>query len=213
MCIRDSASFPEPDSLASGAVVATSIDEHCEVAEGCTGSSIDEAATQQGNCLSWGRGATGRGPPWPKKMQRRPMVGNGDSAAESQTNAEEWRRKWGAWGAEELSEQISNAGAKVEEYCPSALELTLMQLLDKGTTRYFLPQPILADFNEMRREHTDDLLAKALEQSEGREGVQTVIKNLYWLRGADGMFDMEACLLYTSPSPRDATLSRMPSSA
>ena len=98
------------------------------------------------------------------------MVGNGDSAAESQTNA----------------------GAKVEEYCPSALELTLMQLLDKGTTRYFLPQPILADFNEMRREHTDDLLAKALEQSEGREGVQTVIKNLYWLRGADGMFDMEA---------------------
>ena len=25
--------------------------------------------------------------------------------------------------------------------------------------------------------------------------------------------DLEACLLYTSPSPRDATLSRMPSSA
>ena len=27
------------------------------------------------------------------------------------------------------------------------------------------------------------------------------------------VFDLKACLLYTSPSPRDATLSRMPSSA
>ena len=26
-------------------------------------------------------------------------------------------------------------------------------------------------------------------------------------------YDIRACLLYTSPSPRDATLSRMPSSA
>ena len=30
---------------------------------------------------------------------------------------------------------------------------------------------------------------------------------------ADLIFDLAACLLYTSPSPRDATLSRMPSSA
>ena len=28
-----------------------------------------------------------------------------------------------------------------------------------------------------------------------------------------GVIDMMTCLLYTSPSPRDATLSRMPSSA
>ena len=28
-----------------------------------------------------------------------------------------------------------------------------------------------------------------------------------------GYMNVEACLLYTSPSPRDATLSRMPSSA
>ena len=38
-------------------------------------------------------------------------------------------------------------------------------------------------------------------------------------RGQDGAgyasikFDLNPCLLYTSPSPRDATLSRMPSSA
>ena len=30
---------------------------------------------------------------------------------------------------------------------------------------------------------------------------------------ANSMAELEACLLYTSPSPRDATLSRMPSSA
>ena len=30
---------------------------------------------------------------------------------------------------------------------------------------------------------------------------------------ADDAADIKACLLYTSPSPRDATLSRMPSSA
>ena len=29
----------------------------------------------------------------------------------------------------------------------------------------------------------------------------------------DGIVQFESCLLYTSPSPRDATLSRMPSSA
>ena len=31
--------------------------------------------------------------------------------------------------------------------------------------------------------------------------------------GSKGSDDPEICLLYTSPSPRDATLSRMPSSA
>ena len=30
---------------------------------------------------------------------------------------------------------------------------------------------------------------------------------------AEGSFNLQVCLLYTSPSPRDATLSRMPSSA
>ena len=35
---------------------------------------------------------------------------------------------------------------------------------------------------------------------------------LFWV-GCSGSFDDRACLLYTSPSPRDRTRSRMPSSA
>ena len=45
------------------------------------------------------------------------------------------------------------------------------------------------------------------------EGLEAIA---HWMR--DSSFDYEprdlkSCLLYTSPSPRDATLSRMPSSA
>ena len=33
------------------------------------------------------------------------------------------------------------------------------------------------------------------------------------MSGVTNMFDVRTCLLYTSPSPRDRTRSRMPSSA
>ena len=36
---------------------------------------------------------------------------------------------------------------------------------------------------------------------------------LIWIHAASVGETLSACLLYTSPSPRDATLSRMPSSA
>ena len=36
---------------------------------------------------------------------------------------------------------------------------------------------------------------------------------IYWGLGVFIIKDCDTCLLYTSPSPRDATLSRMPSSA
>ena len=39
------------------------------------------------------------------------------------------------------------------------------------------------------------------------------LKSLEQARVASTFDDLEFCLLYTSPSPRDATLSRMPSSA
>ena len=39
------------------------------------------------------------------------------------------------------------------------------------------------------------------------------VYRLQWRPGTVALWDNRACLLYTSPSPRDATLSRMPSSA
>ena len=43
---------------------------------------------------------------------------------------------------------------------------------------------------------------------------EIVLQNvLGWLEKADKDGENNICLLYTSPSPRDATLSRMPSSA
>ena len=38
-------------------------------------------------------------------------------------------------------------------------------------------------------------------------------EGLLWVGSDDGLVHVSSCLLYTSPSPRDATLSRMPSSA
>ena len=45
------------------------------------------------------------------------------------------------------------------------------------------------------------------------DGVREAAGPSYFFRTAPPVGSREACLLYTSPSPRDATLSRMPSSA
>ena len=57
---------------------------------------------------------------------------------------------------------------------------------------------------------TDDLLKVVPFDGEfyGRIEPKQLLKT--WYEGSKGIKD---CLLYTSPSPRDATLSRMPSSA
>ena len=53
----------------------------------------------------------------------------------------------------------------------------------------------------------DDLFADQLVKGlEATEQITWIIKNKTG-------YDPKTCLLYTSPSPRDATLSRMPSSA
>ena len=54
----------------------------------------------------------------------------------------------------------------------------------------------------------DDLREAVATLGDGRAGT-----NLYVLRHRGVADGAGACLLYTSPSPRDATLSRMPSSA
>ena len=43
--------------------------------------------------------------------------------------------------------------------------------------------------------------------------LSTLFFNAHTAYAADGTIDYKACLLYTSPSPRDLSTSRMPSSA
>ena len=56
---------------------------------------------------------------------------------------------------------------------------------------------------------------EALARSLHREGIRTIfgLPGVQIYHALDGIAKEPDCLLYTSPSPRDATLSRMPSSA
>ena len=66
------------------------------------------------------------------------------------------------------------------------------------------PSRRLAALDDILR--TEGLTAVVIEY----DGLQKSVD--YWMRLARRA-QLAACLLYTSPSPRDATLSRMPSSA
>ena len=51
------------------------------------------------------------------------------------------------------------------------------------------------------------------QQGEGEPWLLDTGATQHFSYSSSGMTDYKNCLLYTSPSPRDATLSRMPSSA
>ena len=44
-------------------------------------------------------------------------------------------------------------------------------------------------------------------------GKSNIVDAIRWVLGSQKSKELRLCLLYTSPSPRDATLARMPSSA
>ena len=73
---------------------------------------------------------------------------------------------------------------------------TVRSLLSAGTS-----------VNEQRADGATSLLLAAL--SGHTETVQLLLEH----NAEPGLAKANGCLLYTSPSPRDATLSRMPSSA
>ena len=68
---------------------------------------------------------------------------------------------------------------------------------------YALPVAVLAKFAREQKE---------LGRADGDMAMQRYYRLRVWCAAAAGKKD-EACLLYTSPSPRDGLLSRMPSSA
>ena len=68
----------------------------------------------------------------------------------------------------------------------------------------------------------DETLLAKLESDLENLGDKSIIQVRFWIYGdfgtdftntGDSGIRINTCLLYTSPSPRDATLSRMPSSA
>ena len=69
------------------------------------------------------------------------------------------------------------------------------------------------------KEHSEDLISKVIDEAFSVGALQPLIEDSsvseIYLNGAHHLVyhQVNACLLYTSPSPRDATLSRMPSSA
>ena len=80
-----------------------------------------------------------------------------------------------------------------------------LDLVSFGTAKAILAKPkVLADIAE--RLNAGDMPPKEAPQPSESERKQL----LDWIKGG---LDSEACLLYTSPSPRDRTRSRMPSSA
>ena len=81
-------------------------------------------------------------------------------------------------------------------------------LVGCGTTSEFPSQPNKLEhkFSDVANLPIQKGLADPFLMSDGKR----VESSQDWMRQRDYL---KACLLYTSPSPRDATLSRMPSSA
>ena len=81
-------------------------------------------------------------------------------------------------------------------------------LLDKETASNEEPKTELSDKEESNLQEDqaelsdDDITADDIVENEEAR-----------LESQEELYDVTICLLYTSPSPRDATLSRMPSSA
>ena len=58
-----------------------------------------------------------------------------------------------------------------------------------------------------------DLYGGNPETTNNQMEMQAALEALKFLKDKNDLIELYTCLLYTSPSPRDATLSRMPSSA
>ena len=72
-----------------------------------------------------------------------------------------------------------------------------------------LPENIYSKLVEYYNNYILDYSTKTYSQ----EGEDLILKKIFYGKENGFYIDIGACLLYTSPSPRDRTRSRMPSSA
>ena len=72
---------------------------------------------------------------------------------------------------------------------------------------------VVAQTAELKEKHRCDFVVTNCENAAGGFGVTADICNALFDAGNDVLTSGNHCLLYTSPSPRDLSTSRMPSSA
>ena len=114
---------------------------------------------------------------------------------------------------------VSCSGNRQTEKAPqNAILMEVTSLTDKKSQRAFLEKIGTSD-QAVREQETAINQKYGYDSKEHKEAIQIMIEtdksNLekieaYILKHG---YPNKICLLYTSPSPRDATLSRMPSSA
>ena len=85
--------------------------------------------------------------------------------------------------------------------------LALKEKADKEMSQYNMELKELARVIDHDRKLREFMSRKDQERSQAHEEMEAM------KRKREAEKSSESCLLYTSPSPRDATLSRMPSSA
>ena len=123
-------------------------------------------------------------------------------------DAERWLRRLETNGADQ--EQITNAQKAVEELrSEKASDEIQRKRIDKEKryaeryrkVKFFEKRKVLRRLKRLKRE-----MASSSPPSDGPARLEALEGDLAYV-------SFYPCLLYTSPSPRDATLSRMPSSA
>ena len=107
----------------------------------------------------------------------------------------------------------TNAGTMIVEHQSATPNIQLVRGLTSSTTDF--NWNILNDnnFKIQNKNSTNAYADRFIISSAGDVAINTTTNPLYKLNVGGAINATGACLLYTSPSPRDRTRSRMPSSA
>ena len=122
-----------------------------------------------------------------------------------------------SWRQRAVSKSLKAARTRAEQRVQRLLDAAFELIDEKGTAEFTIQEVVDRSGQSLRGfyqyfEGKDELLFALLEETmrEALDDLRTAVD-----AEADSLSRLRAytCLLYTSPSPRDATLSRMPSSA
>ena len=121
-----------------------------------------------------------------------------------------------------------NAAKVLRQLDESQIEQLTLEIANLGEVKEEEKRQIAQEFQELAKarsfllaggvDYAKQLLEKALGPEKAMEIIDKMVSNLQvkpfeFLRRVDPVQLVNFCLLYTSPSPRDLSTSRMPSSA